>query len=335
MSIKSLMDDIIKDTDKRYSDDPDCYEKFDKEGFREKLSFFVIKDIISSMMKNDTTNLDKMIDDSIMDHIKNDYKGTCYGYLCAAKNKCKSPLLADVIQEIEETTEAVKMECESTKNKCVVEAADVKEMLKGVEDYDQFVEKLAATVSEKVVDDVAGLIATQGGAQAPTFSNLDDKIEVKAVGDAPEENVDTADSTNAEPIEGVDAGATEGTEGEDSTPEVTTATDANATPSATTESDDMTVPDTPAAADTSAPTPSVDTSVDTSAIATPASGAEVSTESSVILTMCGNIVLESALSGVRMSTDEGIERAIVQFCLAEMDHLFKQPSTVYARYYHS
>ena len=207
------MDDIIKDTDNRYSDDPNCYEKFDKEGFREKLSFFVLKDIISAMMKNDTTNLDKMIDDSIMDHIKNDYKGTCYSYLCAAKDKCKSPLLADVIQEIEETTEAVKMECEATKNKCVVEAADVKEMLKGVEDYDQFVEKLAATVSEKVVDDVAGLIATQGGAQAPTFSNLDDKIEVKSVEDAPEENIDTADSTNAEPIEGVDAGATEGTEG--------------------------------------------------------------------------------------------------------------------------
>ena len=34
----------------------------------------------------------------------------------------------------------------------------------------------------------------------------------------------------------------------------------------------------------------------------------------------------------RKSTDEGLERAIVQFCLSEMDYMFKQPSTVYKRY---
>ena len=72
-NIKGLMDDIIKDTDKRYSED-DGYEKFDKEGFRERLCMFVLRDIIDAMMAHDTKDLDGMIDDSIMHHIHDDYK---------------------------------------------------------------------------------------------------------------------------------------------------------------------------------------------------------------------------------------------------------------------
>ena len=181
--IKNLMDDIIKDTDKRYNDeDESCYEKFDKDDYREKLSMFVLKDIISAMMANETDGLDGMIDESIMKHIHDDYKGTCFGYLCNARDKCKSPLLAEIIQEIESKTCEAAQECAITKNHCVVEAADVKKMLEGVEDYDQFIQKIASEVSERVVDDVAGLL-TDGGGKAPTFKDLDEKIEL-----TPEDN---------------------------------------------------------------------------------------------------------------------------------------------------
>ena len=302
------MDDIIKDTDKRYSED-DGYEKFDKEGFREKLSMFVLRDIIDAMMAHDTKDLDGMIDDSIMKHIHDDYKGTCYGYLCKSRDKCKSPLLADIIQEIDEKTNEVAQECALTKNEPVVEAADVKKMLEGVDDYDSFIEKLASEVSQKVVDDVAGLL-TDGGAKAPSFSDLDDKIELQPTDQKAVED-EEAPADDAAPEGGPEQAATEEPV---ENPDKQKATEEpevkkeEAEPAEAAEVSDV----------------------------APAEGAEapeISATESVILTMCGNIVLESALNGVKMPTEEGLERAIVQFCLAEMDHLFKQPSNIYDKYY--
>jgi hypothetical protein len=309
-NIKGLMDDIIKDTDKRYSED-DGYEKFDKEGFRERLCMFVLRDIIDAMMAHDTKDLDGMIDDSIMHHIHDDYKGTCYGYLCKSRDKCKSPMLADIIKEIDEKVNEVAQECSLTKNEPVLESAEVKKMLEGVEDYDSFVEKLASEVSQKVVDDVAGLL-TDGGAKAPSFSDLDDKIELKPAGavedtEAPANEAEPTEETPAateEPVENPE----ENKEGATEEPEVKKEEDTSA-------ASDV-APDT-----ASAPEASTD------------EAPEISATESVILTMCGNIVLESAMNGVKMPTEEGLERAIVQFCLAEMDRLFKQPSNIYDKYY--
>lgn len=309
-NIKGLMDDIIKDTDKRYSKD-DGYEEFDKEGFRERLCMFVLRDIIDAMMAHDTKDLDGMIDDSIMHHIHDDYKGTCYGYLCKSRDKCKSPMLADIIQEIDEKVNEVAQECSLTKNEPVLESAEVKKMLEGVEDYDSFVEKLASEVSQKVVDDVAGLL-TDGGAKAPSFSDLDDKIELKPAGavedtEAPASEAEPTEETPAateEPVENPE----ENKEGATEEPEVKKEEDTSA-------AQDV-APDT-----ASAPEASTD------------EAPEISATESVILTMCGNIVLESAMNGVKMPTEEGLERAIVQFCLAEMDRLFKQPSNIYDKYY--
>ena len=298
-NIKDLMDDIIKDTDKRYCNDEDCYEKFDGDAYREKLSMFVLKDIIDAMMAHDTKNLDGMIDESIMKHIHDDYKGTCYGYLCNARDKCKSPLLAEIIQEIEDKTCEAAKECETTKNHPVVESADVKEMLKGVDDYDSFIEKLATEVSQKVVNDVAGLL-TDGGAKAPSFSDLDEKIELQP----------TDMNANAEE-----------TPGEEETP-----SDENGESTEVKKEED-----TSAAAPAESPSENVgmtDSGADVNAGAS-----DIPTTESVILTMCGNIVFEAALNGVKMPTEEGLERAIVQYCLAQMDYMFKAPSTVYAKYY--
>ena len=40
--------------------------------------------------------------------------------------------------------------------------------------------------------------------------------------------------------------------------------------------------------------------------------------------MCGAIVSESAMEGNQISTEEGLNRAIVEYCINEMDFLFKQ-----------
>lgn len=309
-NIKGLMDDIIKDTDKRYSKD-DGYEEFDKEGFRERLCMFVLRDIIDAMMAHDTKDLDGMIDDSIMHHIHDDYKGTCYGYLCKSRDKCKSPMLADIIQEIDEKVNEVAQECSLTKNEPVLESAEVKKMLEDVEDYDSFVEKLASEVSQKVVDDVAGLL-TDGGAKAPSFSDLDDKIELKPTGAVEDTE---APANEAEPTEETPAATEEPVENPEENKE-----------GATEEPEVKKEEDTSAAADVAPDTASApEASTD--------EAPEISATESVILTMCGNIVLESAMNGVKMPTEEGLERAIVQFCLAEMDRLFKQPSNIYDKYY--
>lgn len=320
-NIKDLMDDIIKDTDKRYCNDEDCYEKFDGDAYREKLSMFVLKDIIDAMMAHDTKDLDGMIDESIMKHIHNDYKGTCYGYLCRARDKCKSPLLAEIIQEIEDKTSEAAKECETTKNHPVVESADVKEMLKGVDDYDSFIEKLATEVSQKVVNDVAGLL-TDGGAKAPSFSDLDEKIElqptdINAKADETPGEEETPSDENGEATE-VNVNVNTDENNDENKDE------ANATEVKKEE-------DTSAAAPVESPSENV--GITDSGADVNAGVSDIPTTESVILTMCGNIVFEAALNGVKMPTEEGLERAIVQYCLAQMDYMFKAPSTVYAKYY--
>ena len=53
---------------------------FDAGKFREKLSLYVLKDIICAMMHDETKDLDGMIDQSIMKHIHDDYEtsqGSC------------------------------------------------------------------------------------------------------------------------------------------------------------------------------------------------------------------------------------------------------------------
>ena len=236
----------------------------------------------------------------------------CYGYLCKSRDKCKSPMLADIIQEIDEKVNEVAQECSLTKNEPVLESAEVKKMLEGVEDYDSFVEKLASEVSQKVVDDVAGLL-TDGGAKAPSFSDLDDKIELKPAGavedtEAPANEAEPTEETPAATEEPVENPEEENKEGATEEPEVKKEEDTSAAADV--------APDT-----ASAPEASTD------------EAPEISATESVILTMCGNIVLESAMNGVKMPTEEGLERAIVQFCLAEMDRLFKQPSNIYDKYY--
>lgn len=269
--VKNLLDSIIDDTNNSYpaGGKGPVYDKetvgaynthnnfhpqtFDKGKFREKLSLYVLHDLVGAMMHDETTDLDAMIDESIMRHIKNNYNGSCYSYLTNARDRLKSPLLADVIQEVDAKADDVEEELEETKDEDTLNfEINIKDLLKDVVDYDDFREKLKDQVSKKVVDDVAGVITQRN--DAPIFPDLDEKLNKQ---DADE----VADEEKA-------------AEGEDHTTE------------------------------------------------------------SVILKLTGAIVTEAAINKVSMSTEEGMNRAVVEYCLNEMDYLFKADPKVnmYARY---
>ena len=91
--VKSLIDDIIHNTDNSYpAGKGPVYDKdtvgaeithnnfpvqtFDKGKFKEKLSLYVLKDLVSAMMADDVADVDHMVDDSIMRHIRDNYNGS-------------------------------------------------------------------------------------------------------------------------------------------------------------------------------------------------------------------------------------------------------------------
>lgn len=256
--IKSLLDSIIDDTNNSFQKKNDIVVKsnsvgavhhhnnfhpvtFDAGKFREKLSLYVLKDLICAMMHDETTDLDGMIDESIQRHIHNDYNGTCYGYLCNARDRLKSPLIGDIIQEIDDKTEDVEDALNNTKDADLMNGEiDTKELLKNVDNYDTFRDKLKEQVSKKVVNDVSGVITQRN--DAPVFDDLDEELTK-------------------------------------------------------TDKDDV-------------------------------------TNESVILRICGSIVTESAIAKKPISTEEGLNKAIVEYCIAEMDYLFKADPkvSIYAKY---
>ena len=218
---------------------------FDAGKFREKLSLYVLKDIICAMMHDETKDLDGMIDQSIMKHIHDDYGRSCYDYLCKAKNKLNSPVLSDIIQEIDGKTLTIQSKVVDRQDDAFVDdAADMAEQLKDIENYDELRKRLKEVVSNKVVDDVAKVV-TQSN-DAPVFDDLDDKLEEKKSEKEEDEAADALDKK-----------------------------------------------------------------------------LDATTNESVILRMSGKFVSEAAVHGEKMTTEEGLNHAIVEFCLNEMDYLFK------------
>lgn len=182
-NIKNLLDDIINDTKNSYNSSDRNIEAeklnneikvFDKVNFREKLSMFVLKDIIHAMMHDETKDLDEMIDMAIMKHIHDDYKGTCYGYLNKACDNIKSPLVQDIIQEINSKTDDVAPKVAYKKCEDDADKTDISDIVKNVADYDELRQKIKDRVSKKVIDDCAVVIAKSN--DAPVFDNLDDKL---------------------------------------------------------------------------------------------------------------------------------------------------------------
>lgn len=244
--IKSMLDSIIDGANNKFPNtvnstihqNPgvDMPQTFDAGKFREKLSLYVLKDIICAMMHDETKDLDGMIDQSIMRHIHDDYNTTCYGYLCKSRDKLNSPILSDVIQEIDNKTMTIQSKVvDRQDDSFTADAENLKDELKNIDSYDELRERLKEVVSNKVVNDVAKVI-TQSN-DAPVFDDLDEKLAEKK-----EDKLKTDEET---------------------------------------------------------------------------------TNESVILRMSGQFVSEAAMAGKPISTEEGMNRAIIEYCMNEMDYLFK------------
>lgn len=264
-NVKDMLDSIINNTDNSYQKDAKGPafkantvgatvtsnnfhpQTFDAGKFKETLSLYVLHDLVDAMMADDTEGLDEMVDKSIMNHINNNYDGSCYGYLCAARDRLKSPILAGVVQEVDDITEETSEELEENKDDDTLAGnINIQVLLKDVTDYDTFRDKLKDAVSKKVVDDVYGVVTKRN--DAPVFDDLDEELEKKDKGEVQEK---------------AEAGAEE----------------------------DL-------------------------------------TEESVIMRLTGAIVTEHAIAKDPISTDEGMDQAIVEYCLHELDMCFKaKPKT--------
>lgn len=207
-------------------------QKADKNLIRERLSLAVLSDIVHAMMHDETNeDLDEMIDDRIMAHIQNDYKGTCSSYLCKAYKNTDDETIGNIVQEIENQTDEVAKSLEDP-NDDNTEEIDTSDLLSGVENYEELRERLKEEVSKRVVNDVAKVIGRKS--DSPTFDDIDEKLQ-------------KADEKNDDVL-----------------------------------------------------------------------------KESAIITMSGAIVVEYALKGEQISTEDSLNMAIVEYCINQMDYLFKQ-----------
>lgn len=263
-NVKDMLDSIINNTDNSYqkNDKGTAFkantvgatvtsnnfhpQTFDSGKFKEKLSLYVLHDLVDAMMADDTEGLDEMVDKSIMKHINDNYDGSCYGYLCAARDRLKSPILAGVVQEVDDITEETSEELEENKDDDTLAGQiNIQLLLKDVTDYDTFRDKLKNAVSKKVVDDVYGVVTKRN--DAPVFDDLDEELEKQD-----KDEVQEKAEANEEDV----------------------------------------------------------------------------TEESVIMRLTGAIVTEHAIAKDPISTDEGMDQAIVEYCLHELDMCFKaKPKT--------
>lgn len=271
--IRELLNDIISSGNKENVVTPINNQNFvfDPEDRREKYAFGIIRDMTKAMMKDEPLSNEEMLDDSILDHIHKDYKGTCFGYLNDAKKRLHSPLFESLLESIED---AVFMEAEDFKAKGYV-ADNHKinmDIIKDNPDYQTFRDKLSKETSNMVVNDVAKEVLKTK--DTPVF-NIDEKI--KAVSNDPNE---------AEFESGPEA------EGQDNI-DVEDTGDGNITEQ--------------------------DQELQTA----PVEDIENPLSESMIVRMTQNIVSESYVQGKPMTTDQGMEKAVCEFCVQQLCFLVK------------
>ncbi len=224
-------------------------QTFDAGQFREKLSLYVLRDVISAMMHDDTKDLDGMIDQSIMQHIRDEYGCGCYDYLRKCCGKMKSPMMEDIVQEIDNKADETADKVAKTQDDAFTQdIANMKAELPNIENYEQLRQKLRDIVSQKVVNDIAKEIKDSNA--APTTQGLDEKLTIKSTS-AKDPNVEDAD-----------------VEGED-----------------------------------------------------------VQSES-VIMNIHQTIMTEAAVRNIPITQEQSMELAIIEFCMSEMDYLFKMDPTM-------
>lgn len=188
--VKNMLDDIINRTNKSYPASAanvtdgnlgaihkiNTPTTFDKGAFKEKLSMYVLKDIIQAMMVDDTSDLDNTIDTAIMRHMKDDCGCGCYDYLKNAKHRLKSDLIGDIIQEIDDAADKTAAKVAVTKDPSVANDVDVKNILENVENYEDFTKLMAEKTTNQVVEQMKNVLKDSNA--APTFDGdeLDNKL---------------------------------------------------------------------------------------------------------------------------------------------------------------
>lgn len=186
--VKGILDSIIDGANNKFPNDVNGTlhqnmgvqqpHTFDAGKFREKLSMYVLKDVICAMMHDETKDLDGMIDQSIMRHIHDHHGCSCYDYLCKCRDKLNSPIMSDIIQEIDEKTNTIQSKVVDRQDDgFTADAENLKDELKDIENYEELRKRIKETVSRKVVNDVAKAIANS--TDAPVFDNLDKKLQEK------------------------------------------------------------------------------------------------------------------------------------------------------------
>lgn len=198
--IKNLIDDIIGNTHDAYPTKQEDIKRavasslgqsefknvqnkvtFDRDGVKHKISMFVLKDILSAMMNNETDNIESEIENSIERHLKENGCTSAYVYLNKACQKCQtasglnSPIISDIIQEIDSKTDELEANVRKTKDASCCDKIDTKSILKKVENYDDFVKTMGDAVKERVVNDVARELTKDD--KAPVFvDTLDNEL---------------------------------------------------------------------------------------------------------------------------------------------------------------
>lgn len=198
--IKNMLDSIIDNTNKSYPTSANSVTSgnlgaihkvntpttFDKGAFKEKLAMYVLKDVIQAMMMDDTSDLDNTIDTSILRHMKDDCGCGCYDYLSTARHRLKSDLLGDIIQEIDDKTEEVAVKVSITKDPSVADQVDIKEILKNVDNYEDFTKLLKEKTSNQVVDQMKKILVKSN--ENPTFDSKEVDVKIGGGNTAVEES---------------------------------------------------------------------------------------------------------------------------------------------------
>ena len=178
--VKGILDSIIDGANNKFPNDVNGTlhqnmgvqqpHTFDAGKFREKLSMYVL--VVA------TTNRPDLIDQSIMRHIHDHHGCSCYDYLCKSRDKLNSPIMSDIIQEIDEKVNTIQSKVVDRQDDgFTADAENLKDELKDIENYEELRKRIKETVSRKVVNDVAKAIANS--TDAPVFDDLDNKIQEK------------------------------------------------------------------------------------------------------------------------------------------------------------
>ena len=165
---------------------------------KNKQSLAVLSDVIHAMMNDDTEGYDDKIDNAIEKHCVNDAKCTPYGYIRRAQMSCGSPLLGDIIQEIDKRAECACGKNITEGNKIVLINALPYE---NNPEYDELRGRINEFVTKKIVSDVKR--EYDKSKESPSFKNsVVDDIETVAnsIGGTEEK---TNEVENGEAEEGV------------------------------------------------------------------------------------------------------------------------------------